>query len=231
MVEAGDRTPYPSTLEIARRQAASDGAISWESVVRRTMDVSIALIGLVFLLPLLIVVALLVKLQDGGPVFFSQSRLGKAGAVFQCWKFRTMVLDAQTRLDELLARDPAAREEWRRDHKLKVDPRITPLGVFLRKSSIDELPQLLNVLAGEMSIVGPRPIVRAEISRYASRFAHYCRVKPGITGLWQISGRNNISYRRRVAMDTLYVRRRTILMDVWIILATIPAVLKTRGSY
>jgi lipopolysaccharide/colanic/teichoic acid biosynthesis glycosyltransferase len=195
------------------------------------MDVMIAGCGLVFLMPLLLVVAILIKLQDGGPIFFAQPRLGRAGRMFNCWKLRTMVVDAQARLDDLLSRDPAARREWERDHKLKSDPRITALGSFLRKSSIDELPQLINVLLGEMSIVGPRPIVRAEIPRYARRFEHYCSVKPGLTGLWQVSGRNNTTYRRRVAMDSLYARRRTLMMDVAIILATVPAVLQSRGSY
>lgn len=140
-------------------------------------------------------------------------------------------MDSQERLARHLAQDPAARREWEKDHKLRDDPRITALGRFLRKSSIDEIPQLLNVLAGEMSIVGPRPIVLDEIYRYGSRFASYCKVRPGITGLWQVSGRNNVNYRRRVAMDVAYVRNRSVLLDLKIIAATIPAVLQSRGSY
>ena len=229
LTETGTSAAYLQAQENAGANVPKD--VSLESILRRTLDISVALAGLAFLLPLLLVVAVLVKVQDGGPVFFAQPRLGRAGKMFNCWKFRTMVLDAQARLDELLANDLAARTEWQRDHKLKVDPRITGIGNFLRKSSIDEIPQLLNVLAGDMSIVGPRPIVRAEIPRYASRFDHYCRVKPGLTGLWQVSGRNNTTYRRRVAMDSLYVRRRTIMMDLYIIFATIPAVLQSRGSY
>ena len=126
---------------------------------------------------------------------------------------------------------PAARAEWTRDHKLRFDPRVTHLGAFLRRSSLDELPQLLNVLRGEMSIVGPRPIVEAEISRYGRRFRHYCSVKPGITGLWQVSGRNDVSYRSRVALDCLYVRAKCPWLYIWIVVATIPAVLMRKGSY
>ena len=141
-----------------------------------------------------------------------------------------MRTDADERLHHLLASDPQARIEWARDHKLRQDPRITPLGVFLRRSSLDELPQFLNVLRGEMSLVGPRPIVEAEIPRYGRYFVHYCANKPGITGLWQISGRNDVGYRRRVAMDVIYARRRSIGLYLWILLATAPAVLLRRGA-
>src|SRR5439155_5109228 len=123
---------------------------------------------------------------------------------------------AEQRLAELLASDPQAREEWERDHKLRKDPRITPLGLFLRRSSLDELPQLINVMLGEMSLVGPRPIVEAEVVRYGRRFRHYCSVKPGLTGLWQVSGRNDVSYRTRVAMDCLYARNKTPLLNLWV---------------
>jgi lipopolysaccharide/colanic/teichoic acid biosynthesis glycosyltransferase len=222
---------YGPGVEAYRGPAGSDDDQSLEAIARRALDLILAVAGLIFLAPLLLTVAVLIKLQDRGPILFQQERLGRAGRVFQCWKFRTMVVDAQARLDDLLERDPEALQEWQRDHKLKDDPRITGLGRFLRKSSIDEIPQLLNIIAGEMSIVGPRPIVRAEIPRYAGRFASYCRVKPGLTGLWQISGRSNTSYRRRVAMDVLYIKRRTLMMDIRIIAFTIPAVLQSRGSY
>ena len=197
-------------------------------------DVANALIALtmgLFLLPLMVVVALAIHLQDGGPVLFRHRRMGLNGRPFYCLKFRTMAVDAETRLAELLARDPAARQEWAKDHKLRNDPRVTPLGAFLRRSSLDELPQLFNLLRGEMSLVGPRPIVEAEIVRYGWRYRHYCAVKPGITGLWQVSGRNDVSYRSRVALDTLYARKRSLLLDIWILAATVPAVLTKRGSY
>ena len=164
------------------------------------------------------------------PALFSHGRLGEGGRRFKCLKFRSMRTDADERLHQLLASDPQARIEWARDHKLRQDPRITPLGVFLRRSSLDELPQFLNVLRGEMSLVGPRPIVEAEIPRYGHYFGHYCANKPGITGLWQISGRNDVGYRRRVAMDVIYARRRSLGLYLWILLATAPAVLLRRGA-
>ncbi len=142
-----------------------------------------------------------------------------------------MAIDAEQRLQQLLATDATARAEWALDHKLKRDPRITPLGQFLRTSSLDELPQLFNVLRGEMSLVGPRPVVQAESVKYGSRFKAYCSVRPGITGLWQVSGRNDVSYRRRVAMDVLYARYKSLPLDFKILLLTVPAVLLKRGCY
>jgi exopolysaccharide production protein ExoY len=142
-----------------------------------------------------------------------------------------MVVDAEDRLSALLARDPEARREWETDHKLRSDPRVTLLGRFLRVTSLDEFPQLFNVLAGEMSLVGPRPIVTAEVARYGRWFANYCSVRPGVTGVWQVSGRNDVDYRRRVAMDVLYARTRSLTLYVGVLLATVPAVLKRSGSY
>jgi exopolysaccharide production protein ExoY len=141
-----------------------------------------------------------------------------------------MVVDADERLAAVLAASPEARREWERDHKLREDPRITPFGAFLRRSSLDELPQLFNVLRGEMSIVGPRPIVAKEVIRYGARLAWYCHVRPGITGLWQVSGRNDVAYRRRVAMDILYARNKTVWLDIKILFLTIPAVLTAKGA-
>lgn len=191
----------------------------------------IALMALIFFLPLMLVVALAVFVTNPGPVIFAQRRIGRGGRHFRCLKFRTMAVDAEQRLAGLLATDPQARIEWARDHKLRDDPRITTIGHFLRKSSLDELPQLINVLLGDMSLVGPRPIVDAEAKRYGHYFAEYCRVRPGITGLWQISGRNDVSYRRRVAFDVAYSRSRSMMFDTRILFATIPSVLKARGSY
>ena len=195
------------------------------------VNVSIATLALIFILPMMLLVALTIFVQDGGPVVFAHRRLGRNGRHFYCLKFRSMAADAEERLAELLARDPVAREEWARDHKLKNDPRITKLGHFLRKSSLDELPQLFNVLRGEMSLVGPRPIVDGEVEKYGHRFDSYCAVKPGITGLWQVSGRNDVSYRTRVALDCTYARTKTLGLDLWIMAATVPAVLCRRGSY
>jgi Undecaprenyl-phosphate galactose phosphotransferase WbaP len=197
----------------------------------RVLDLLISPFALLFVAPLLIAIAAAIYAQDRRPILFAHNRIGRNGRVFRCLKFRTMVVDSDARLAALLASDPDARIEWERDHKLRQDPRVTRLGSFLRRSSLDELPQLFNVLLGDMSLVGPRPIVEAEIERYGYRFPHYCAVRPGITGLWQISGRNDVCYRRRVAMDVLYARSKGVWIDIWILLMTIPAVLLKRGSY
>ena len=191
----------------------------------------IALAILIFFLPLMIAVAVAVRLQDGGPAMFRHRRVGQRGVAFSCLKFRSMRVDAEARLEQHLSSNPEARREWERDHKLRYDPRVTALGHFLRKSSLDELPQLLNVLRGEMNLVGPRPIVEGEIAKYGWRYRHYIAVKPGLTGLWQVSGRNDVDYRTRVAMDSLYSLRRCSKLDLWILANTIPAVVLRRGSY
>ena len=205
--------------------------LSADEVLTEAMNVVIALVALLFLAPVMIGVALAIFAQDGGPIVFAHRRIGKGGRYFHCLKFRSMAVDAEQRLADLLANDPEARAEWEKDHKLRNDPRVTRLGAFLRKTSLDELPQIFNVLRGEMSLVGPRPIVDAEVGKYGRRFNNYCAVKPGITGLWQVSGRNDVSYRARVAMDCIYARERNVLMDGFIIAATVPAVLMRKGSY
>jgi exopolysaccharide production protein ExoY len=233
-VDLIDRFAKPgSALSQAGAEArpAVRAASDWQAAIRRCADVAIAVIALVILAPLLITTALLVWRQDGGPAFFGHRRLGEGGKTFRCWKFRSMVVNSQERLAEYLAANPAAASEWALNHKLKNDPRITGLGRFLRKSSVDELPQLFNVLVGEMSIVGPRPIVEAELEKYGHYIADYYSVRPGITGLWQVCGRNDVSYRRRVAIDVTYVRERTLLLDCKILLMTIPAILTSKGTY
>lgn len=197
----------------------------------RAINAFLALGLILALAPLMAIVALLVWGQDRGPVIFAHRRIGRDGRLFSCLKFRSMAVDAEARLQRLLATDEAAQLEWAADHKLRKDPRITAVGVFLRKSSLDELPQLFNVVRGEMSLVGPRPVVHAEAERYGRWFSHYCSVRPGITGLWQVSGRNEVNYRKRVAMDVLYSRRKSAALDMRILLNTIPAVLLRKGSY
>ncbi len=194
------------------------------------LDVAVALILLIFMAAPMTVLAMIIWLQDGGSPLFAHARVGKDGRTFLCLKFRTMIVDADARLAAHLAGDPVARAEWEATQKLKRDCRVTPIGVFLRRSSLDELPQLFNVLRGEMSLVGPRPIVKAETARYGRFFQHYCSVRPGITGLWQISGRSHIGYRRRVALDRAYVQRRSFLLNCWILAITVPAVLLQRGA-
>jgi exopolysaccharide production protein ExoY len=194
------------------------------------LDIIIAAVALLFFLPLLLLVALAIKLADPGPVFFRQNRIGLGGKTFGCWKFRTMVVDAEQRLAAILATDPEAAREWEESQKLTNDPRVTWLGNFLRRSSLDEVPQFFNVLMGEMSIVGPRPIVETEAARYGQHFALYCLVRPGITGLWQISGRSDVRYFERVLMDVRYVSSRSMMRDLKIIVLTVPSVLAARGS-
>lgn len=197
----------------------------------RLFDFIGAAVLLVLFGPLMVFIAAAVYITDPGPVFFKQDRIGRDGKLFGCLKFRTMMVDAEDRLTHLLASDPVAKRDWDRDHKLRNDPRITAIGGFLRRSSLDELPQLWNVLVGEMSLVGPRPIVTSEAQRYGKYLRHYCAVRPGITGLWQISGRNDVSYRRRVAFDVLYVRKGSLLDNLRILFMTIPSVIAAKGAY
>lgn len=196
----------------------------------RILDITIAVTALILLLPLIVLVAVILAVQ-GGPVLFAHRRVGYCGRAFYCLKFRTMVVDAEERLARLLRDDSQAREEWLHDHKLRNDPRVTSFGRFLRRSSVDEIPQLINVLKGEMSIVGPRPIVDAEVSRYGRRITSYYGVRPGITGIWQVSGRNDLGYRTRVAMDCLFAKKLRPSLYLYLVIATVPAVLMRRGSY
>jgi exopolysaccharide production protein ExoY len=208
------------------------GFSSWQAEAgQRALDITSAVLIILLLAPFLMLIALAVALTSQGPIVFAHRRIGRDGLPFHCWKFRTMVVDAEARLADMLSRDPQARAEWASDHKLRNDPRITTIGTFLRKSSLDELPQLFNVLFGTMSMVGPRPIVLAECSRYGRYFTDYCSVRPGITGLWQISGRNDVSYRRRVAYDVVYSRQRSIMMDCRILAMTLPSVALRKGAY
>jgi Undecaprenyl-phosphate galactose phosphotransferase WbaP len=200
-------------------------------IAKRALDIIGAGLGLVVLSPFFLIVALMVR-ADGGPVFFAHQRVGRGGKLFGCMKFRSMVIDSQARLEALLANDPAARAEWEATRKLKNDPRITRIGRFLRSTSLDELPQLINVLRGEMSLVGPRPVQEAEIDRYyGASAAHYMAVRPGITGLWQVSGRSETSYESRVALDVAYVSRPSMIADLTILLRTPVAVLSRRGAH
>jgi lipopolysaccharide/colanic/teichoic acid biosynthesis glycosyltransferase len=200
-------------------------------IAKRALDMIGAGIGLMLLSPFFLIVALMVR-ADGGPSFFAHQRVGRGGKLFGCLKFRSMVIDSQARLETLLANDPAARAEWEATRKLKNDPRITRIGRFLRSTSLDELPQLINVLRGEMSLVGPRPVQEAEIDRYyGASAAHYMAVRPGITGLWQVSGRSETSYESRVALDVAYVSRPSMIADLTILLRTPVAVLSRRGAH
>lgn len=226
--------PLPSPSAPARAVAGlsrRDRAARLVPYAKRAMDLAIAGAALLVALPFFLIVAALVR-ADGGPAFYAHPRVGRGGRIFGCLKFRSMVVDSQARLEALLAADPAARAEWDRTRKLRNDPRITRIGRILRATSLDELPQLINVLKGEMSIVGPRPVTQAELDRhYGAAAAHYLSVRPGITGLWQVSGRSETSYDQRVALDVAYVSQASLLGDVRILLRTPAAVLSRRGAH
>ena len=199
-------------------------------LTKRVFDLTLAWTLLLVLLPLLIWLALQIR-RDGGPVVFAHPRVGFNGRLFKCLKFRSMVVDADQRLAQLLSSQPTLRTEWERDHKLKNDPRISPVGDFLRRTSLDELPQLWNVIKGEMSLVGPRPVVTEELQKYGDDVDYYCMVRPGITGLWQVSGRNDIGYEKRVYLDTWYVKNWSLWYDIAIMFKTIRVVLRREGAY
>ena len=212
--------------------SASGRSISpLQSGAWRCFDIAVASAVLLAVAPFLLFIAAVLFVTDPGPIFFAHRRIGLGGRYFYCLKFRSMKVNADAILRDHLSADPEARREWDATYKLRDDPRITPIGMLLRKLSFDEFPQLLNVLAGDMSIVGPRPIVDAEVPRYGRYIRHYCRVRPGLTGLWQTSGRSDTSYRRRVAMDVSYIERKSIAFDAWLLCKTVPAVVFARGSY
>jgi exopolysaccharide production protein ExoY len=197
---------------------------------KRMLDASVALSCIVFFLPLFVMVALIIRMSSPGPVFYGHVRIGHGGRAFRCWKFRTMVVDGDTVLERHLATVPGARAEWEANRKLRDDPRVTRIGQVLRDYSVDELPQLFNVLFGDMSIVGPRPVVQDELDRYGPAAAAYLAARPGITGLWQTSGRSDTSYERRVELDARYVTEWSLWLDCLIMARTVPVVLGARGA-
>lgn len=197
---------------------------------KRALDIfGVLILSVVFAPVILAVTAWLTA--TGGPVLFRHTRIGQGGKNFTCYKFRTMVANASEVLEELFERQPDLRAEWILHHKLKDDPRVTTIGKLLRSTSLDELPQLWNVLKGDMSLVGPRPIVQEEIFKYGRAIRHYLAVRPGLTGLWQVSGRNDVDYDRRVVMDRIYAMRSCFLLDVRILLRTVLVVTGRRGAY
>jgi exopolysaccharide production protein ExoY len=199
-------------------------------VGKRVVDTLGAILLALVFSPLIVAVVLILR-RDGHPVIYRHRRVGKHGQPFSCLKFRTMVTDADRMLHSLLEQDEGLKAEWIQNHKLKNDPRVTRIGRFLRQTSLDELPQLWNVLRGEMSLVGPRPVVREELLRYGRNGGFYLAVKPGITGLWQATGRNDTDYRRRVAMDIYYVRNQNIWLDAYILMKTTGVVVGRHGAY
>ncbi|MBA3239378.1 MAG: sugar transferase [Parachlamydiaceae bacterium] len=200
--------------------------------LKRTFDITFSIFALLFGLPCFLLIAMCVKLSSRGPIFYSHERIGRGGKPFFCYKFRSMYKDSDERLKDLLNLHPELRKEWEKTHKLKNDPRITPIGLFLRKSSLDELPQFWNVLRGDLSVVGPRPVIKQEIEKYFGEKASVIlSVRPGLTGIWQVSGRNNTAYSHRIQLDELYVNRQSLLLDLKLIAKTIPAMIFSKGAY
>jgi lipopolysaccharide/colanic/teichoic acid biosynthesis glycosyltransferase len=200
-------------------------------VIKRCCDITLVLVSMPLILLVLGAVSAVVMFSSPGPVFYSHRRIRKGGAFFSMWKFRTMCVNSTEVLEDYLVQHPEAHAEWNETHKLRRDPRITRLGAFLRRYSLDELPQLWNVLMGQMSLVGPRPIVAAEVEKYGNCFDCYCRVKPGLTGLWQVSGRSELSYDARVALDCEYVECWSLTKDLLILLRTFASVANQDGAY
>ena len=213
-------------LELRQQVLLSD-----YDIVKRFLDLFITLVGGALALPLVLLIACWIKLSSPGPMFYGQTRIGQNGAPFKAWKFRSMMPHADDMLEAHLCQHPKLRAEWERDHKLKNDPRVTAAGKLLRRTSLDELPQLWNVLRGEMSLVGPRPITQEEVEKYGTSFELYKRVKGGMTGLWQVSGRNDVSYSERVYWDKFYVRNWSLWLDLCILCRTIAVVLVSKGAY
>ncbi len=221
-------------LQSQRRTRANESlpaALFRYRVVKRVTDIVLILLAIPVLLPVLLLVALLVRATSPGPIFFSHRRICRAGAFFSMWKFRTMCVNSTEVLERYLKKHPKARTEWNRTHKLRNDPRVTPVGRLLRRTSLDELPQIWNVLTGQMSLVGPRPIVAQEVEKYREQFRFYTSVKPGVTGLWQVSGRSKLTYDERVNLDAEYVQHWSLRRDLWILLRTFLAVANKDGAY
>lgn len=200
-------------------------------VIKRALDLLLVVVSLPVALLVLGIVAMVVALNSPGPIFYSHRRIRRHGAFFSMWKFRTMCVNSAEVLERHLAENPDARMEWNKTHKLRNDPRITKIGAFLRRYSLDELPQLWNVVTGQMSLVGPRPIVAAEVEKYGDCFSCYCKVKPGLTGLWQVSGRSSLTYEERVALDCEYVGNWSLTRDTIILLKTVSTVVNQDGAF
>lgn len=227
---AGRRATHFFSHDVLALRLSNNLGRPWPRLVKRTFDVVAGTLLLVLVAPLFALLTWLIA-RSGQPVFYRHLRIGRGGRPFKCLKFRTMVADAERVLHDYLAKHPELREEWLRDHKLKDDPRVTRVGAWLRRTSLDELPQLINVIRGEMSLVGPRPVVAEELPRYGENVVYYLESTPGLTGLWQVSGRNDLDYRRRVHLDCWYVKNWSLWRDLIILIKTPRAVLRGHGAY
>ena len=222
---------YPHQIDgIFALELRNQLLLAWPKLLKRIFEFTISLFAVIFTAPVLLVLAALIKLTSPGDVLYHAKRIGLDGKPITIFKFRTMYEDADKRLYELLASNPALEEEWQKNFKLKKDPRITPLGRFLRRTSLDELPQFINVLQGDLAMIGPRPIVPEEIHYYGDTYDILKRVKPGITGLWQVSGRSDTTYERRVNLDIHYIMNWTVWMDYYILLKTVKEVIFCKGA-
>ncbi|NES99563.1 MAG: sugar transferase [Sphaerospermopsis sp. SIO1G2] len=228
LVKRGKKAKLP----ITKLRVISDQGLNGD-FTKRLFDIAFSLSVLIVFFPIYLILALLIAISSKGPIFYIQERVGKNYRRFKCIKFRTMVNNADEILDEIMATSPELRQEFTSTFKLKKDPRITKIGHFLRITSLDEFPQFWNVLKGDMSVVGPRPLVAEELVKYGIHIDQILTIRPGITGLWQVSGRNDIPYPRRVLIDLHYVKFRTFWLDLWIILKTINVILmpKNNGAY
>jgi lipopolysaccharide/colanic/teichoic acid biosynthesis glycosyltransferase len=237
-IPGGDVSPSPPLIDFvapdgptwALRQTASALHAQVHRALKRGFDIAFALLGMVVGLPLILMIVLAIRLTSEGPAFYTQPRVGRGGRPFRCGKFRTMVVDADQRLPALLASSPGLQEEYESRMKLSPDPRLTRIGGFLRRTSLDELPQLWNVLRGEMSIVGPRPLLLDEPDRYGDAFSTVVQVRPGLTGIWQVSGRNAVPYAVRIAMQVEQARQRSLRRDVVIVLRTAVQMVSARSN-
>lgn len=230
-------SPYPYAAILDHTSGRSRSALSEPAkffryrILKRSIDVALVLAFAPVILPVVLFVAAIVKLSSKGPVFYSHRRIGKDGAFFSMWKFRTMCVDSAGLLEKYLEQNPDARTEWNKTHKLRNDPRVTRIGSLLRRYSLDELPQLWNVLNGQMSLVGPRPIVAAEVEKYGDCFDCYRSVVPGLTGIWQVSGRSELSYDARVTLDCEYVGGWSLRRDILILMKTFSSVVNQDGAF
>jgi len=241
---------YRYTINVARNQAGFTstqqlkdiaGVLAFSSIhnltfkfnrfIKRTLDLSIILLASPFWLPIMLVLAFLTKVTSKGPVFYGHKRIGKNGKVMKCWKFRSMAIDADKQLEKILAENPEMRAEWEKERKFKNDPRVTKFGKILRKTSLDELPQLINIITGEMSLVGPRPVTEPELANYGKYKDFILTVPPGLSGMWQISGRSDTGYEERITYDTFYIQNWSIWLDIWILIKTVYVVLLEKGAY
>ncbi|MBT0667171.1 sugar transferase [Novosphingobium profundi] len=227
----GPGTPSQEVGLSVRSPLGAPGRTVLQLGVWRLFDIAMASAILLFILPFFLVLALFLYVSDHGPLFYGHKRVGYRGRFFRCLKFRTMHVNGDAILKHHLATNIDARREWDETRKLRNDPRITTVGAILRKFSLDELPQLFNVIAGDMSIVGPRPVVLSEVERYGHCFEYYCKVRPGLTGIWQTSGRSDVSFRARVEMDLDYVLQKGIVFDLWLMAKTVPVLAFARGAY